>query len=110
MGRLKACLVIAWDSKATTMKKYVGDPIQDPCQYDECEASLCHAAEVVESFAGTETLAESRGIEVEVEGDDSNDESLEAVAVTVTPTPQANTRISLGREVNELDRLSLVGA
>jgi hypothetical protein len=55
------------------------------------------------------TLAESRGIEVEVEGDDSNDESLEAVATTITPTPQANTRSFFGSEVNELDRLDPVG-
>jgi hypothetical protein len=109
VGRLKTLLGFAWGSTATTMKKYLGDPIRDPSLYDECEASCLHAAEVVESLAGSETLAESRGIEVEVEGDDSNDESLEAVATTVTPTPQANTRSFFGREVNELDRLALVG-
>jgi hypothetical protein len=80
VGRLKTLLVFAWGSTDATMKRYLGDPIRDPRLYDECEPTLWHAAEVVESFAGPDTLAESRGIEVEVEGDDSNDESLEAVA------------------------------
>jgi hypothetical protein len=93
VGRLKTLLGFAWDSNTTTMKKYLGDPIRDPCLYDACEASSWHAAKVVESFAGSaETVVESRGIEVETEGDDSNDRWLEAAATTVTPTPQADTR------------------
>jgi hypothetical protein len=92
VGRLKTLLGLTWDSTTTTIKKHLGDPIRDPCLYDECEASSWPAPEVVESFAGSETVAESRGIAVETEGDDSNDKSLEAVATTVTPTPQANTR------------------
>jgi hypothetical protein len=64
---------------------------------------------MVDPFAVSVTLAESCGIEVEVEGDDSNDESLQAVATTVTPTHQANARSFFGREVNEVGRLALVG-
>jgi hypothetical protein len=56
----------------------------------------------------SETLAESRGIEVEVEGDDSNNESLEGVATIVTPTPKANTRSFFGREGNEVGQLALL--
>jgi hypothetical protein len=82
------------------MKKLLGDPILAPIQYDECEAPSWHATEVVESFAVSKTLAESR-IEVEVEG--------EAVATTITPAPTANTRSFFGGEVIELDRLAPVG-
>jgi hypothetical protein len=57
VGQLKTLLALTWGSKTTTMKKYLGDPIQDPSRYGVCEASSWHAAKVVES------------IEVEVEGD-----------------------------------------
>jgi hypothetical protein len=109
VGRLKTLLGTAWGSAPATMKKYLGDPLQDPSLYNECQASSWHAAEVVESFAVSETLTESRGIEVEVEGNDSNDESsLEAVATTITPTPKAHTLSFFGREGNEEDRLALL--
>jgi hypothetical protein len=62
-----------------------------------------------DSFDGSERLTKSRSVEVEVEGDDRNDESLEVVATNVTPTPQANTRRFFGSEVIELDQLALVG-
>jgi hypothetical protein len=101
VGQLRTLLGTAWGSTYPATKKYLGDPIPDPSAYNEF-------AGVVKSFAVSETLAESRGIEVEVEGDDSNNESLEAVATIVTPTPKANTRSFFGREGNEVGQLALL--